>query len=98
MNNCHPIYDVYFAAAKIGAIFCPFNNHFGKLELIDICNYSKPKFLIADIDYGDIVGSIKPDLKSVETYICLQKPKWAFMKGYEEMIIENGPSEPDISQ
>lgn len=97
MHNCHQFIEVYFAAAKIGAIFCPFNNHLRKLELIDICNYSKPKFLIADIDYGNMVGSIKPDLKSVETYICLQKPKWAFMKNYEEIIIENDPSEPDVA-
>ena len=27
VHNSHQFIEVYFAAAKIGAVFCPYNNH-----------------------------------------------------------------------
>ena len=27
VHNCHQFIEIYFAAAKTGGIFCPYNNH-----------------------------------------------------------------------
>lgn len=45
IHNCHQFIEIYFAAAKTGGIFCPYNNHLKKSELRDILDYSTPKFL-----------------------------------------------------
>ena len=53
IHNCHQFIELYFAAAKTGAIFCPYNNHFARSELKEIINYSAPTFLFFDRDYEE---------------------------------------------
>lgn len=96
VHNCHQFVEIYFAAAKAGGIFCPYNNHLKKSELKDIIDYSTPKFLFVDSDYGDLVGSLMPELDSVDCYICLQKSKWPSMESYEEVLSDSDGKEPGI--
>src|SRR4030042_6813480 len=86
VHSCYQFIEIYFAAAKTGGIFCPYNNHLKEKELNAIINYSSPQFLFPDEDYGEIVESIKPHLESVKHYICLQKSKRSFMKDYERLL------------
>jgi long-chain acyl-CoA synthetase len=96
IHNCYHFIEVYFAAAKAGGIFCPYNNHFKERELQDIINYSTPKFLVLDIDFGNMINSFKDHLESVECFICLQKPRWPFMEDYEILVSGGEKNEPGL--
>ena len=96
IHNCHQFIEIYFAAAKTGGIFCPYNNHLKQWELKDIIDYSAPKFLFVDEDYGEMIDGLRPELDSVDQYICLQKPTLSYMKNYEDILAEGSVSEPDI--
>lgn len=72
VHNGHQFIEIYFAAAKTGAIFCPYNNHLKRSELKEILDYSAPRFLFFDRDYEEVVGSLQSELTFVECLICLQ--------------------------
>ncbi len=96
VHNCSQFVEIYFASAKTGGIFCPYNNHLKEKELKDLVNYSSPKFLFLDEDFGETIDSLKPHLKSVKHYICLQKPRWSLMEEYEEWLSKGSPKEPGV--
>jgi acyl-CoA synthetase (AMP-forming)/AMP-acid ligase II len=95
LHNCYEFVEIYFASAKRG-IFCPYNNLLKEKELKDIINYSTPRFLILNADYGPVIDSLKPQLDSVEHYICLQNPQWPYMEAYESVLSRGGKNEPGI--
>ncbi len=96
IHSCYQFIEIYFAAAKTGGIFCPYNNHLKERELDYIINYSTPRFLFLDTDYGKMIESLKPHLESAKHYICLQKPRWAFMGDYEGLISKGDKKEPGV--
>jgi len=96
VHNCYQFIELYFASAKTGAIFCPYNNHFKQSELKDILEYSTPRYLFVDSDFVELVGALKPELNSVEKYICLQKTSLPFMEDYEALVAHGRGEEPKI--
>ena len=95
VHNCHQFLEIYFAAAKTGGIFCPYNNHLKELELQDVINYSTPKFLFLDKDYEGMIGTLKSALPSVERYICLEAPNLPPLEYYKTILSDGEPGEPD---
>jgi long-chain acyl-CoA synthetase len=96
VHNCHQFVEIYFAAAKTGGIFCPYNNHLKQWELKDIIDYSSPGFLFADSDYCEMIKTLKPGLNSVESVICLQKSNHAFMEDYDAIVAQGEAGEPGV--
>ena len=94
VHNGHQFIEIYFAVAKTGGIFCPYNNHVRSEEMKDLIQYSSPKFLFIDRDFGDMISGLKPALGSVAHYICLQKPEWPGMEDYESSIASRSGEEP----
>lgn len=96
VHNCYQFIEIYFVCTKIGAVFCPYNNHLKQFELKDLIDYSEPKYLIVDYDFFENIKNLKDELKSVEKYICLQKPGLSFLDDYELLIKDGLNREPDI--
>ena len=94
VHNGHQFIEIYFAVAKTGGIFCPYNNHLRSDELKDILLYSTPKFVFLDSDFGPMIDGMKPSLSSVAHYVCLQKPEWAGMEDYEAALAPGKTDEP----
>lgn len=94
VHNGHQFIEIYYAAAKTGGIFCPYNNHLTASELREIINYSSPKFLFVDRDYGDMAAKLKGELNSVDYYICLQAQGRSFMEDYENFLSRGQSHEP----
>jgi long-chain acyl-CoA synthetase len=94
-HNCYQFIEIYFAAAKTGGIFCPYNTHFNEKEIQNIINYSSPRFLFLDTDFENRVDSLNNDLRSVEHYICFKRPKRPFIEDYERLISGGEAVEPD---
>ena len=95
VHNCHQFIEIYFAAAKTGGIFCPYNNHLKQREIKDIILYSAPRFLFVDPDFSQMTSGMKPELISVETFICLKKPDLSFMEEYESILAQGDTGEPE---
>jgi len=94
VHNGHQFIEIYFAAAKTGGIFCPYNNHVRGEELRELIQYSAPKFLFLDRDFGGMIEGIRPVLGSVQHFVCLQKPEWPGMEEYESWIASGKNEEP----
>lgn len=94
VHNCHQFIELYFAAAKAGGIFCPYNNHLRQWELKDIIDYSAPKLLFVDSDFSEMINALKPELTTVESYICLQRPGDSDWEDYENIITLSNAGEP----
>ena len=85
VHNGHQFMEIYFAAAKTGGIFCPYNNHLKSEELKELIDYSNPAFLFLDQDFGEMVETIRPGLSPSIKYICLQECKWPGMEQHEHI-------------
>jgi long-chain acyl-CoA synthetase len=94
VHNGHQFLEVYFASAKTGAVFCPYNNHFKPWELKDIIDYSRPRYLVVDGDFVETVSALEPELKSAEKVICLEKTSLPFMEDYETLMAHGRSEEP----
>lgn len=94
VHNCHQFVELYFAAAKTGAIFCPYNNHLTQRELKELINYSTPRFLFLDRDFGEMIGALAADLPSIEKYVCLEKADRYFAEDYEGFMARGKEEEP----
>jgi long-chain acyl-CoA synthetase len=94
VHNGHQFLELYFAAAKTGAVFCPYNNHLKQRELKDILDYSAPKYLFMDRDFVEPISGLAPELKSVEKYICLEKTPAPSVEDYETLMARGSSGEP----
>ena len=96
VHNGHQFVELYFAAAKTGAIFCPYNNHLTRSELKEIINYSAPRFLFFDRDYEELIGSLTSELTSVESVVCLQECQGFSAESYERLLSGGEEAEPGL--
>jgi long-chain acyl-CoA synthetase len=96
VHNGHQFLELYFASAKTGAVFCPYNSHFKQWELKDIIDYSTPRYLVVDGDFVETVSALEPELKSVEKVICLEKTPPLSMDDYETLMARGRGEEPQI--
>jgi fatty-acyl-CoA synthase len=95
MHNTYQLVEIFFALAKIGAIFVPLNTRLTSAELNYIVNDSRTKALIFDEKF---TGILEPCIKDFpvgeECFLCLGKPpEWA--KSYEDEITSQEIDEPE---
>ena len=77
--------EVYYAGAKLGAVFVPLNYRAKQEELAYMCNNSETKVLFVGERYLDLADKIKPDLNTVTHTICLDsRPEG--MRNLEDLL------------
>ncbi len=96
VHNGHQFVELYFAAAKTGTIFCPYNNHLTGSELKEIVQYSAPRFLFFDRDYEEVITSLASGPGSVEYFVCLQEWCRPQRESYEALVASGREEEPDV--
>jgi acyl-CoA synthetase (AMP-forming)/AMP-acid ligase II len=84
--------EVYFAAAKLGAIYVPLNFRAKGDELTYMLNSSEANTLFFGERYVDLVNSIRPEIASVQHLISIES-KHNGMLYYEDMISSSPPEE-----
>ncbi len=94
VHNGHQFLEIYFAAAKTGGIFCPYNNHLRGAEIADLIDYSTPRFLFFDTDYGAMIDDVRAGNASIESFICLQSRQWQYARDYETVLSVMSDKEP----
>ena len=83
--NCNQYVEVYYAVARIGAIFVPLNFRAKRDELVYMLNNSEASTLFVGERYLELVNSIRPDLPLVKHYISIEG-KQEDMLDYEELL------------
>jgi len=84
--------EVYYACAKLGAVFVPLNYRAKKEELAYLCNNSETSVLFVGERYLDLTASIKPELTTVKHMICLDAHPQG-MTNYEDAVAAHEPDE-----
>src|SRR5713226_175294 len=77
--------EIYYACAKLGAVFVPLNYRAKKEELAYMCNNSETSLLFVGQRYLDLAASIKPELTTVKHMICIDGQTEG-MANYEETL------------
>lgn len=93
LHNCPEFIETYFASAKSGGIFVPINNLLKQKELMQIFEYIKPRFLIFDADFTEIVRPSLATLKFIEFPIALREGA-PDLRQYSELVNGGGDAEP----
>lgn len=95
MHNSAEFFEIYFASAKMGAIFVPINNLLKETELKRILNYIEPQIMVLDPDYGPIMDTLRHELKTVRHFICAKGSVPFLSTPYSEWVENGSPLEPD---
>ena len=70
--NCNQYIEIYFASAKIGAIFVPLNFRSQAEELAYMIGNAEVKVLFVGARYLDLVNTILPQLPTVKEHIAIE--------------------------
>ncbi len=93
--NCNQFVEVYFATAKIGAIFVPLNFRAKQDELTHMLNNSESKVVFVGDRYLDTVKSMQPELTSSPQIVSLDS-KVEGVASYDELLANASPDEPFV--
>ena len=84
--------EIYYAGAKLGAVFVPLNYRAKREELAYMCNNSETKVLFVGERYLELAAAIKPELETVEHLVCIDaRPEG--MSNYEDLLSAHEPEE-----
>src|SRR2546428_3347843 len=84
--------EIYYASAKLGAVFVPLNYRAKKEELTYMCNNSETAVLFAGQRYLELAVSIKPELTTVKHMVCIDA-RAEGMEHYEDLVSGHEPEE-----
>jgi long-chain acyl-CoA synthetase len=96
LHNCPEFIEIYFACAKAGTVFVPINTLFKQKEFSQIIKYIKPRMLIIDPDFEELISSLGEQIDSVEYLFSLQKGPSRRFSPLKEVIDRGGPEEPNV--
>ncbi len=83
--NCNEIVELYFACAKLGAMFVPISYRARDNEIKVIAEISSAKVMFAGLRYVPMIQGLKGSLKRVEHYISIEGDTTGFQE-YEQLI------------
>ena len=84
--------EIYYAGAKLGAVFVPLNYRAKREELAYMCNNSETKVLFVEERYLELAAAIKPELETVEHLVCIDaRPEG--MSNYDDLLSAHEPEE-----
>ncbi len=84
--------EIYYACAKLGAVFVPLNYRAKREEISYMCNNAETAVLFVGERYLELAAAIRPELKTVNHMICIDaRPEG--MTAYEDAISRHDPDE-----
>ena len=91
--NCHQMAEIYFAAARLDAIFVPLNFRARGPELAHMLNAAEPAVLLAGGRYIDLLEGIKNEVVPSNYTVSLEDRRsgeWLF---YDDLLQASSPVE-----
>jgi fatty-acyl-CoA synthase len=83
--NCHEFIEIYFAAAKIGAIFVPLNWRMAPDELTYVLNDCTPVLLFFSGEFSDTCLQLKDRVEHVKHYVTLGREPFSGAEKFEDI-------------
>lgn len=90
--NCNQYLDIYYAAAKIGAIFVPLNFRAKAKELRHMINHCEASVLFLGDRYIDLVNSIRADSPLLKHLVALES-KHDGLLFYDDLLASSSAEE-----
>ena len=94
LHNGVEFIELYFACAKSGVVFVPLNNLLKARELVQILEYIKPRALVFDLDFVELIQPILAGLPFIQFPICLGEDPAGFPP-YNALREAGSDQEPD---
>jgi fatty-acyl-CoA synthase len=99
LYNCPEFLEVYFALAKIGAVFVTLNFRLAGPEIQYMINNSKSTALIFDEHFSEMIESIRSNLSiDHKNYVSLGNSGQTWAIEYEKLLEVSSTKEPDIKK
>lgn len=99
LYNCPEFLEVYFALAKIGAIFVTLNFRLAGPEIQYMITDSESSFLIFDKHFSEMIESVCSNLSiDQKNYVSLGNSGQTWTTEYEKFIEESPAKEPGIKE
>ncbi|RTZ92733.1 MAG: long-chain fatty acid--CoA ligase [Deltaproteobacteria bacterium] len=97
LANCVEFYEIFFACAKIEAIFVPLNFRLAGPEITYILNDCSAETLFFGDPFGERIASIREET-AVKTgrYIAVSNRDFPWAMDYEALITKASPREPHL--
>jgi long-chain acyl-CoA synthetase len=73
-KNGAEFFEVWFGAAKLGAVLTPINWRLATVEMCDIVNDAEPRVLFVGPDFADQLETIRDQLVTVKTIVNIDGP------------------------
>lgn len=90
--NCLEYMEVYSAGWLAGFITATVNYRLAGPEMAWIINNSSPRLLIFEAQYSATIDKLRPELPSVETYVCISGPCPEWASDYETFLSGGDPA------
>ena len=96
MQNSREMLEIFFAAAKIGAVNVPVNIRLSPPEIAYILNNSGVKILFFRDNYIGTIEKIKGDLPFIGEYVIINKSGSGDYRNYEDVLSTGHPIRPEV--
>ncbi|GKV66634.1 MULTISPECIES: AMP-binding protein [unclassified Sporosarcina] len=94
LMNCHQLFELIFACAKIGAVAVPVNSRFVSREIQHVVDDSEALLLVVDSRFLDEVLPSSEQYKTVKHFITVGSSDKVQYPEYEELIANFSKEEP----
>ena len=91
--NCHQMAEIYFAAARLDAIFVPLNFRARGAELTHMLNSAEPVVLFVGGRYVDLVDSVRNQVVPPNYTVSLETRRGGEWLFYDDLIQSSSPEE-----
>jgi len=96
MQNTREMLEIFFAAAKIGAVNVPVNIRLSPSEIAYILNNSGVKILFFRDNYIGTIEKIKGGLPFIGEYVIINKSGSGDYRNYEDVLSTGLPVRPEV--
>ncbi|RJR40951.1 MAG: long-chain-fatty-acid--CoA ligase [Desulfobacteraceae bacterium] len=96
MENRREMLEIFFAAAKVGAVNVPVNTRLSPREMAYILNNADAKLLLFSGRFSETIARIKCELPSVGAYVLVDGQVGGTFQGYENFLATGLPIRPDV--
>jgi len=96
MSNRSEMLEIFFAAAKIGAVNVPVNTRLSPPEMAYILNNAEAKIVFFSGNFSGTMKKIRDELPLVKEYIVLDENDDRHFQFYEDLLVSGHPTPPEI--
>lgn len=96
-NNRAEIVETYLALAKIGAVGIPLNYRLAPAEIVDLVRLCEARAFLFAPAYRHTAETVHEQAPVVECFIGIGAEVPEFALGYERLLADSSPAEPDTT-